>query len=394
MAVGFKILSQTGIYYGFNKETFSSQRSNISKSNLRVLKNLSATIYFTEAAEAMFLRFLSPESLTRAVVCLFTAAVSLFVFFICKRSLSSKSKSKSRTVNTLVFFTSLYYYLTAALFDTLLSSNGLAVKFIILLCVLQIIFIVSPIQNLFTIAIASTVFIFCDIGSNNGDLAAINAFNVLLSIIIGIVMSWSISKIKIENMISSDKLKKSNYDLYHENITDSLTGLGNRKMTLNALNELFADDATSTDYLNCISIDIDCFKEYNRFYGSPAGDMVLILIGRALNDYCKENAMSVGRVGGGEFMVLFKDKSPDKCAVVSEELRKSVENLEIPNEVSTASSRVTVSLGLFTDKLDGYRLSEEIYTLSGRALYRAKEDGGNRAWKYIPEINSFSPLEQ
>lgn len=392
--MNLKSISQTELYYGFNKETFSSQRDNIGKSNLRVLNNLSATIYFTEAAEALFLRFLSPEALIRISTSLATAALSLLVFFLCKRALLSKKPLRPHSVNILVFFTSLFYYLSAAFTGTFFSTGSPAVKFILLLCVLQIVFIVPPVQNLFTIAVASSVFIGCGINAKDGDPAAVDAFNVFISAIIGAVMSWSVSRIKIENMISSDKLKKSNYDLYHETITDSLTGLSNRKMTLNTLCELFGDKDTADDYLCCISIDIDCFREYNRLYGAPAGDMVLVLTGGAFGDYCKANNMRLGRVGGAEFMVLFKDSSPDKCVGAAQALRKAVEELDIPNEVSTVSDKVTVSLGLFADKTEGYNLFEEVYTLSGRALYRAKEDGGNRVWRYIPEINGFSPVEK
>lgn len=389
-----KGFSQTELYYGLNKETFSSQRDNIGKSNLRVLKNLSATIYFTEAAEALFLRLLMPEALIRIGASLAAAALSLLVFFLCKKALLSKKPLRHYSVNILVFFTSLFYYLLAAFTGTFFSLGSPAVKFILLLCVLQIIFIVPPFQNLLTIAVASSVFIGCGIYAKNSDLAAVDAFNVFLSAVVGAVMSWSVSKIKIENMISSEKLKKSNYDLYHETITDSLTGLANRKMTLNTLCELFADKDTAGDYLCCISIDIDCFREYNRFYGAPAGDMVLVLIGGAFGAYCEANNMRLGRVGGAEFMVLFKDASPDKCVGAARALQKEAEKLDIPNEVSAVSDKVTVSLGLFADKTEGYNLFEEVYTLSGRALYRAKEDGGNRVWRYIPEINGFSPVEK
>ncbi|OQA49327.1 MAG: putative diguanylate cyclase YcdT [Firmicutes bacterium ADurb.Bin300] len=392
--MSLKTFSQAELYYGFNKDTFFSQRSNIGESNLRVLKNLSVTVYFTEAAEVLFLRFFSPESLIRIVACLLTAALSLLVFFLCRKTLLSKKSLKSRSVNVLIFFTSLFYCLNAGFFGTFFSADRPGVKFIILLCVLQIIFIVPPFQSLLTFAFIPFFFIYFSIYLNEGNFSAINLFYTFVSISIGLVMSWSISKIKIENMISAEKLRKSNYDLYNENVTDSLTGLANRKMTLNTLYELFNNRNADAAYLNCICMEIDYFREYNRFYGTKSGDKVLILMCDALSNYCKKNGITVGRVGGGEFLILFNDSSPDKGEKAAKELQSLVRELNIPNEASPISSEVSVSLGLFTDKTDGYKFFEEIYTLSGRALYRAKENGGNKVWKYIPEINGFSPAEQ
>lgn len=392
--MSLKTFSQAEFYYGFNKDTFLSQSSNIGKSNLRVMKNLSVTVYFTEAAEVLFLRLFSPESLIRIIACLLTAALSLIVFFLCRKTLLSKKEPKPHSVNTLIFVTSLFYCLNAGFFGTFFSADRPGIKFIILLCVLQIVFIVPPFQSLFTFTFIPLFFIYFSIYLTEGIFSPINLFYAFVSISIGLVMSWSISKAKIENMLSAEKLRKSNYDLYNENITDSLTGLANRKMTLTMLCDLFNNRNTDAVYLNCICMEINYFREYNSFYGAKAGDKVLVLISEVLSNYCNKKDMSVGRVGGGEFLVLFNDSSCDKGEKAAKQLQKLIEKLNIPNEASPEASNVSVSLGLFTDKTDDYKFFEEIYTLSGRALYRAKEDSVNRLWKYIPEINGFLPVEQ
>lgn len=391
--MAFKSFSQSELYYGFNKKTFASQANGIGISNLRVLKNLSVAIYFTAAVEAIILRVLSSSFSLKVTINLITAAVSLFVFFLCRKTIDTKTLSKPRTVNLLIFFTSLFYYLVAAYSDTLISPNNLAVKFIFMICIIQIVFIVPPPQNLFTTILSSAIFIAMSVYAKNSDLFAFDILSLFVSVALGAVMSFSISKIKIENLIFADKLKKSNYDLYHENITDSLTGLSNRKMTLDTLSELFDDKYTLT-YLNCISLNIDFFREYNRYYGASSGDKLLVLLSGALNDYCQKKAFHIGRVGGGEFMVLFKSDSPNECEAVSADICKTVEELAIPNNCSAVSAVVTVSIGVFSDKTESYNSFYEIHTLSERALYRAKEDGGNKVWKYIPEINGFSLINE
>lgn len=388
--MAFKSFSQSELYYGFNKETYASQARGIGISNLRVLKNLSVAIYFTAAIEAILLRILSASFSPQIVISLITAAISLFVFFLCRKTINTEIMSKPRNVNLLIFFTSLFYYLSAS-YSALILPNYLAVKFIFMICVIQIVFIVPPLQNLFTTALASSVFIAMSVYAKQSGLFALDIINLFISVVIGAAMSFSVSKIKIENMILSDKLKKSNYDLYHENITDSLTGLSNRKMTLDTLSELFDDKDPST-YLSCISLNIDFFREYNRYYGASSGDRLLVLISGALNDYCQKKEYHIGRVGGGEFMVLLKSKNPNECETVSSDICDVIKELAIPNNCSTVSSVVTMSIGIFSDKTESYNSFFEIHTLSERALYRAKEDGGNKVWKYVPEINGFTLL--
>ncbi len=391
--MAFKNLLQSYFYYGFNKESFTSQSNGISISNLRVLKNLSVAIYFTAAVEAIILSILSKALSLSGVLSLITAAVSLLIFFLCKKTIETKILSKPSIVNLLIFFTSIFYYLVAAYSDTFISANLLAVKFIFMVCVIQIVFIVPPLQNVFTIVFASSAFIAMTTYAKNSRLFILDVLALFISVVIGAVMSFSVSKIKIENLILADKLKKSNYDLYHENITDSLTGLSNRKMTLDVLSELF-DDKDHLAPLSCISFNIDFFREYNRYYGASSGDRLLVLLSKSLSDYCEKKDFHIGRVGGGEFMVLFKNENLNECDVVAFDICKVIKELAVPNNCSAVSDFVTVSVGVFSDKAESYNSFYEIHTLSERALYRAKEDGGDKVWKYIPEINKFAPIKQ
>jgi two-component system, cell cycle response regulator len=89
-----------------------------------------------------------------------------------------------------------------------------------------------------------------------------------------------------------------------EALTDSLTGLGNRRALTDALARgvAAADDA---DPLVLVLFDLDGFKHYNDCFGHPAGDALLERLGGALSRYIDGRGEAY-RMGGDEFCVLFR----------------------------------------------------------------------------------------
>jgi two-component system cell cycle response regulator len=89
-----------------------------------------------------------------------------------------------------------------------------------------------------------------------------------------------------------------------EALTDSLTGLGNRRALTDALTRgvAAADDA---DPLVLVLFDLDGFKHYNDCFGHPAGDALLERLGGALSRYI-DGRGDAYRMGGDEFCVLFR----------------------------------------------------------------------------------------
>ncbi len=381
------------LYFGFDRDTLTVQRENIDRGNLRVLKSLCAIFYFASAVEALVLSFLEPGNNHRMFMLLIIAAVSLFIYFLSKRAVTAKKLQRPHSVDILIFFTSLFYYLATAALGTFLFPGSLAVKLPLMFAVIQIVFIISPLQNLITVGISAVAFLHFSRITKNSDLAAFDALNAVISLSFGLVVSWSSSRIKIENLESAEKLRRSNYALYHETITDALTGLSNRKMSMNTLSQLCLEEYAADDYITCIVIDVDHFKEYNRFYGRPAGDSILKTIGKLLSDYCQEHGIALGRIGGEEFMLVFKGASSETSETAAEELRLAVKALNIPNNASRVSDTITVTLGIFSARLEDFNVPDEIYATADRALYKAKEDGKDRAWKYLPDINGFTLLK-
>jgi diguanylate cyclase (GGDEF)-like protein len=163
-------------------------------------------------------------------------------------------------------------------------------------------------------------------------------------------------------------------------ITDSLTGLLNRRYFQERLAEE-VDRATRHGHpLSLIMIDIDHFKAYNDANGHPAGDKALMLVGRALRGSIRAIDV-VSRFGGEEFAVILPETQKEKAEEIGERIRREVEGLYFAGEESLPLGRLTVSLGVAGFPEDAGDLKSLIQK-SDQALYLAKDQGRNRIVTY------------
>lgn len=89
-----------------------------------------------------------------------------------------------------------------------------------------------------------------------------------------------------------------------ESITDSLTGLRNRRALMDDL-ERHGRSASEADPAGVVLFDLDGFKDYNDTFGHPAGDVLLARLGRRLGDAVAPYGQ-VYRLGGDEFCALIR----------------------------------------------------------------------------------------
>src|SRR4051794_36654249 len=95
-------------------------------------------------------------------------------------------------------------------------------------------------------------------------------------------------------------------------LTDTLTGLGNRRKLLEDLGDALADPQLARLLL---IFDLDGFKAYNDVYGHPAGDALLARLGRRI-EAALPSAARAYRLGGDEFCALVDDRGSDYDAIV------------------------------------------------------------------------------
>ena len=154
-------------------------------------------------------------------------------------------------------------------------------------------------------------------------------------------------------------------------VTDDLTGLGNRRQLVQALNGFFeavTGAAGAQRRLAFLFMDLDHFKEINDSFGHSAGDEILRQLGPRLKASLRSSDLLV-RLGGDELGVLLIDTDPDYCQMVA---RRLLNALETPFLIDDVSVRISASIGIAvapTDATDTIGLLR----CADVAMYRAKE---------------------
>ena len=151
---------------------------------------------------------------------------------------------------------------------------------------------------------------------------------------------------------------------------DSLTGLANRKLFLDRVAQRLETNLPFA----ILYIDIDRFKVYNDGYGHHLGDLILIEMGRRLED-CVNAGDTVARMGGDEFTVLLAEAADVNHAFCL--AQSCLQALAEPARVACNDIYLTASIGIAA-AADQRRTAAELVRDADLAMYRAKRQGGNQ----------------
>jgi diguanylate cyclase (GGDEF)-like protein len=167
------------------------------------------------------------------------------------------------------------------------------------------------------------------------------------------------------------ELMDKSAELYHATITDSLTGLSNRRFGMAQLAQKLAAPRRAS--IAVLLMDLDHFKSINDQHGHPVGDQVLLAVTAALSTALPEVLLS--RIGGEEFLAVIEDRSPEQCWHLAETARAAVCAKPVPTE--HGELLITISIGIrFLDPHTEASLSQ-VLTVADQALYLAKSAGRN-----------------
>ncbi len=178
----------------------------------------------------------------------------------------------------------------------------------------------------------------------------------------------------------------------HENITDPLMGIHNRRYLDARLKEEVDRALRYKLPLSVLLLDIDHFKKVNDDHGHQVGDRVLRALGNLIRNAVRTTDV-VARYGGEEILVIATCTPPPPIPVLAERLRREVEDsvLASPDDLARGKEiRVTVSIGVASLGGD-VRSMEELIQRADEALYRAKHGGRNRVvYQDAPPVPSTS----
>lgn len=152
---------------------------------------------------------------------------------------------------------------------------------------------------------------------------------------------------------------------------DALTGLPNRNLMFQRLDELIHSDQEEHTTLFLAVVDLDGFKQVNDNFGHHAGDELLRQVADRFTHIVRHDDL-VARTGGDEFVLLLTDQDPRVCEAICERI---LEALSEPYTLTTQTTRIGASLGLACYPRDG-RDTTELSRKADQAMYQAKRSGG------------------
>ncbi len=170
---------------------------------------------------------------------------------------------------------------------------------------------------------------------------------------------------------------RSNFELsLSMALTDSLTGLYNRRYFEVHLQKLLQKNQQTKKAMAVLMMDIDHFKSINDTHGHGVGDEILKIFGNRVKDSLRSFDL-VARLGGEEFVVILPDVSTDMAYFIAERLRRAISDEPFACSAAGGKVSVTASIGAMIVDADTTLGMEEILKHADDALYDAKETGRN-----------------
>ncbi len=168
--------------------------------------------------------------------------------------------------------------------------------------------------------------------------------------------------------------------LAHQALHDPLTGLPNRALFVDRLEQALVRNARRSSTIAVLFVDLDRFKVVNDSLGHAAGDRVLTVLGERLGSVLRPGD-TVARFGGDEFTVLCTDLEDEKEAfAIAERITTA---LATPFDLEGAGVVLTASIGIALATTD-HPPAHTLIRNADAAMYRAKERGRAR-WLLFDE---------
>src|SRR5712671_1599248 len=171
-------------------------------------------------------------------------------------------------------------------------------------------------------------------------------------------------------LVSRLREKESQGELEKLSLTDSLTGLYNRRHLMGTLASEVQRSRRLRRAFSVLLADVDRFKQYNDSHGHLAGDAALVKIAEVFRKTTRQ-VDCVARYGGEEIVVMLLEANMATAMLVAERIRARVA------EQDMGEGSLTLSIGV-AEYPDGGETPEELIATADAAMYRAKSGGRNQ----------------
>ncbi len=173
-----------------------------------------------------------------------------------------------------------------------------------------------------------------------------------------------------------DTLRTSLESVRVESLTDSLTGLSNRRMFDETLRMRLEETRAQRTDLCLLLCDIDHFKRFNDTWGHHTGDQILRFLASALQAHARPDQL-VARYGGEEFAVIMPRCSARLAAQTAEALRTAIQAKRLRRRSTNEDlGQVTVSIGIA--RLQPGDTPQGLIERADACLYASKRNGRNQ----------------
>lgn len=181
-----------------------------------------------------------------------------------------------------------------------------------------------------------------------------------------------------QRMVMERELRHAHQAMRDMALTDSLTGLGNRRRLDTALIDEIRLAKRQRSTLALIMLDVDYFKRYNDKYGHAAGDDCLSVVGHAIQQAVKRPGDLAVRYGGEEFTILLPNTDSAGAKQVAQDILEAIRSLNIEHSEHPLG-KVTASAGITTSLPSNENVTPATLLKSADVcLYLAKQRGRNR----------------
>ncbi len=168
---------------------------------------------------------------------------------------------------------------------------------------------------------------------------------------------------------------------------DALTGLPNRRLLLDRLQQVLAGSARSGLHAAVLFVDLDNFKTLNDSRGHAVGDLLLLEVAQRLQD-CVRGQDTVARLGGDEFVVVLQNLSADAIEAAGQVRHLGdamLARLRQPYTLAGQRQHVTATMGA-TVLGEQAATIDEVLKQADMAMYRAKDAGRNTLCFFDPDM--------